>query len=171
MTCDFTTFWQPLCSLLFGYLFLYLYLPIIPLVCIPFTLFSFSVKWRLTSFSLGTRYDERIPPLRHLLPQFKQTHSYSPTHMHLSFPPQRNIGTVVLVCCNFDRVMLTFQLHSSFTSISLAQLLELVITPHSLPIVKIPLQAINYCPLQQGLETQGWPVHRECLPLINDHHI
>lgn len=138
----------------------------------PFILFSFSVKWRLTSsFSHGTRYYDRIPPLPYLLFQFKQTYSYSPTHMHLSFLPQRNIGAIALVCCNFDRVMLTFQLHSSFTSIPLALQLQLVITPHSLPIEKIPFQAINYCPLQQGLETQGWSVHRERLPLINDHHI
>lgn len=92
VACDLTTYILAISFQSSWILYLHLYLPIIPLVFIPFTSFLF-LSEKETMFLFLTGLDPMTESLLYpyfLLPQFKQTYSYNPTHVHLLLPPPKN---------------------------------------------------------------------------------
>lgn len=177
VTCR-TTFYPPLCSLLlavYTYIYAYLHFPYCLLI-LYFSLYYFSLfsegGGSFFYFSHWTGSHESIP-LPYSFSSLKQVDSDNHTHINFLLPPpNKHTIAVAPICCKFDRVgHWLYQLCSPFTSISLAQLLVLVITLHSLPIEKMPFRVTDYGPVQQGLEREGWPGCRACHPLINSLYI
>lgn len=98
-----------------------------------------------------------------------QTIIHTSTLTYVShFLPQINTRHPALVCYNFDKEWCwLFHLHSSSLHF-FGSATTLVITPHLLPVEKMPFQATDDCPVRQRLERQGQLVCWKCHPLINN---